>query len=100
DMSGLLGVDAERETTLELLALGPTGTPAPAPARLAPVALDVIPLSETEVDYPALREMQRASSLATASDVVAWRRASAPPSRAPGGPGPPRPPPAPAGRPT
>jgi SagB-type dehydrogenase family enzyme len=86
DVNRLLGVDAERETALELLALGPSGPPASAPTPFAPVVLEVMPLSETEVDYPALREMQRASSLATASDVVAWRRASAPPGREARGP--------------
>jgi SagB-type dehydrogenase family enzyme len=83
DVNRLLGVDAERETALELLALGPAGAAAPAPVRLDPLALDVMPLSETEVDYPALREMQRASSLATATEVAAWRRASAPSPREP-----------------
>jgi SagB-type dehydrogenase family enzyme len=79
DVNRLLGVDAAREAALELVALGPEGATAPTPAPLAPLALDVLPLSEREVDYPALREMQRASSLATPDDVVAWRRGVAPP---------------------
>src|SRR3989454_10946503 len=39
-----------------------------------------MPLSSAEVDYPELREMQSASSLATPADVSAWRKA-VPPGR-------------------
>jgi SagB-type dehydrogenase family enzyme len=81
----LLGVDAEREAALEMLALGPAGATAPVPARLDRLALDVMPLSEAEVDYPALREMQRVTSLATAQEVAAWRHASVPPTAGPQG---------------
>ena len=82
----LLGVDAEREAALELLAVGPEGASAPPTGELAALAHDVMPLSSEEVDYPALREMHRASSLATAGDVAAWRRVVAAPAREPGGP--------------
>jgi SagB-type dehydrogenase family enzyme len=81
----LLGLDADREAALELLAIGPTRTAAPPPRELPPLAHDVMPLSSEEVDYPALREIHRASSLASVSDVAAWRRASAPAARAPHG---------------
>jgi SagB-type dehydrogenase family enzyme len=80
----LLGIDARREAALELLAVGPDGTPATAPGELPALGHDVMPLSAHEVDYPALREMQRASSLETAAQVAAWRRATVPP-RAPRG---------------
>ena len=36
-------------------------------------AHEVMPLSTEEVDYPSLREMQRASMLASADEVQAWR---------------------------
>src|SRR2546426_3647090 len=39
-----------------------------------------MPLSSAEVDYPELREMESASSLATPVDVSAWRKA-VPPGR-------------------
>lgn len=82
----LLGVDPDREAALELLAVGPDGTPAPPSGDLPTLALDVMPLSDEEVDYPALRALHRASALARPDEVIAWRRAVAPPSREPAGP--------------
>ena len=82
----LLGLDPEREAALELLALGPAASAAAAPAGAPPaLAHDVMPLSGEEVDYPALREIHRASGLATPADVLAWRRAVAAPPRQPRG---------------
>jgi SagB-type dehydrogenase family enzyme len=74
EINHLLGVDAMREAALELVALGPEGAPAPAAGSLPPIAHEVMPLSSDEVDYPALRRIHEASSLASAADVVAWRR--------------------------
>jgi SagB-type dehydrogenase family enzyme len=86
DVNRLLGLDPDREAALELLVIGPDGTAA-APAGDLPVLThDVMPLSHEQVDYPALREIHHASSLRTPEDVVAWRRAVAPPAREPRGP--------------
>ena len=82
----LLGLDPEREAALELLAIGPEAAAPPPAGALAALAPDVMPLSREEVDYPALREIHRASGLATPADVLAWRRVVAAPSRAPRGP--------------
>jgi SagB-type dehydrogenase family enzyme len=82
----LLGLDPDREAALELLPIGPEGPAAPPVADSPALAHDVLPLSEAEVDYPALREMQRVSSLRSPEDVIAWRRASAPVRRPPQGP--------------
>jgi SagB-type dehydrogenase family enzyme len=82
----LLGVDPDREGALELLALGPEGAAGSAPDELPAVEHEVLPLSTEQVDYPALCEMYRVSSLATAADVTRWRRAAAPATRAPHGP--------------
>jgi SagB-type dehydrogenase family enzyme len=95
----LLGLDPEREAALELLALGPKGAAAAPAGELPRIAHDVMPLSSEEVDYPELRDIHRASSLASADDVRAWRARPAPPPREPGGPIVPLPPPAGAGRP-
>jgi len=85
DVNHLLGVDAAREAALELVALGPEGVAAPPAGPLPALAHEVMPLSSDEVDYPALRLIQDASSLARAADVAAWRRAAAPPAREPRG---------------
>jgi SagB-type dehydrogenase family enzyme len=93
EVNHLLGLDPAREAALELLAFGPESAPAAATGRLPAIAPDVMPLSSDEVDYPALREIHAASMLATPDDVVAWRRAAAPPAREPRGPLRPLPPP-------
>ncbi len=73
-VSELLALDDQREAPLSLVALGASseGTVLPAPvlASLAPVT---VPLSKKEIDYPAIREIQRASALATGAEVAAWR---------------------------
>jgi SagB-type dehydrogenase family enzyme len=78
EIDHLLGVDPSREVALELIALGPedaAGPAAAAPAGAAPEAIDhaTLPLSSSEVDYPLVREMHTASSLATPAAVRAWR---------------------------
>jgi SagB-type dehydrogenase family enzyme len=85
EVNRLLGLDAHRETALELVALGPDGARA-APAAVAPIDHPVMPLSTQEVDYPLLREIGRASALDTGAAVRAWRAASPPPPRAGRGP--------------
>src|SRR2546426_2918321 len=80
DVNRLLGLDAEHEAALELVEVGPMGSTAPARGTIDEIRHDVMPLSSAEVDYPELREMQSASSLATPADVSAWRKA-VPPGR-------------------
>src|SRR5687767_349032 len=81
----LVGLDPAREAALELLAVGPEGAPAPPVDALPPLAHDVMPLSATEVDYPALRATHEASSRASPEDVRAWRARPAPAPREPRG---------------
>ena len=75
EVDRLLGIDGEREGSLELVVLGPPGTPAPGPASIPPIDYEVIPLSKTEVDYPLIREMHAASALSHPEVVQAWRSA-------------------------
>ncbi len=75
DVNRALGVDAEREAALELLTLGPQGAPAAPVAALEDLRHPYVPLSSSEVDYPLLREIHRASMLHTPDDVRAWREA-------------------------
>ena len=70
----LLDVDSQREVAFSLVALGHSVAALPAaPAEIAPLGFETVPLSQHEVDYPLMREMHAASSLDSAEEVVAWR---------------------------
>jgi SagB-type dehydrogenase family enzyme len=78
DVNQLLGLDKKREAPLSLIALGHSsarklGWSPP----MAPLVLATTPLSKTEVDYPAIREMHELSSLESEEEVKAWREAKA-----------------------
>ena len=73
EVNAIVGLDGSRETTLELILIGPRGAPAPDPGALPPIDHATLPLSSSEVDYPLLREMVESSKLATPADVRAWR---------------------------
>jgi len=73
ELNRLLGLEPTREVALELVAFGPEGAAAPPATALEPIEHAIKPLSSSEVDYPLIREMHAASSLATAAAVVAWR---------------------------
>jgi SagB-type dehydrogenase family enzyme len=77
EINRLLDVNTEREVALTLLAIGRTETRAPDPLPTPTLGLNTVPYSGREVDYPAMRAMHEASSLADPEEVVAWREASA-----------------------
>lgn len=87
DVGTLVGLDQEREGALAVIALGSNGV-APAsggpPPAVTPLSLATAPLSPKEMDYPAIREMHAASSLADEDEVRAWRAGGTPPQRAQG----------------
>jgi SagB-type dehydrogenase family enzyme len=69
----LLDLDTEREVALAMVALG-AGAPAPPTAPPAPpLGLELLPVSQREVDYPRIRAAHGATSLADAAAVAAWR---------------------------
>jgi len=73
DVEHLLGLDPAREGALALVPLGRTAEPS-VPAPDAPVLnLETEPLSSTEIDYPAIREVHSASSLEHGEEVARWR---------------------------
>jgi SagB-type dehydrogenase family enzyme len=76
-ISRLLGLDAQREAPLSVVALGTSGeipSATEALPSLEPLALATAPLSKEEVDYPQMRIMHGASSLETEEEVRAWRK--------------------------
>lgn len=83
EVNHALGIDPQREAALALVALGADGAPSPVDAALATINHATLPLSSEEVDYPQLREIHRASMLATGAEVKGWRRARPPAPRPP-----------------
>jgi SagB-type dehydrogenase family enzyme len=80
DVHRLIGVDAQKESAVALVALGSSAEgPAPSP-ELPPADFPVMPLSAEEVDYPEIRQMQRESSLESGSAAREWREAGPPPA--------------------
>ncbi|HVH06046.1 MAG TPA: SagB/ThcOx family dehydrogenase, partial [Myxococcota bacterium] len=73
DLNRLLDLDTEREVTLAVVALGRGSVGAPPAPLLAPLGLTIVPPSEREIDYPAIRRAHAASSLGSAKKVAAWR---------------------------
>ncbi len=78
----LLDVDSEREVAFSLVALGhdakiSAGDVARSLADITPLNLETVPLSRNEIDYPLMREMHAASSLASSEEVAAWREHAA-----------------------
>ena len=79
-LSSLLGLDDLREGALSLVALGRNLPPSAPPPEVKRLDLRTEPLSETEVDYPAVQRMHAASSLTTREQFAAWRGGRAPAS--------------------
>ncbi|MGA8150090.1 MAG: SagB/ThcOx family dehydrogenase [Terriglobales bacterium] len=69
----LLDLDTQREVAFSLVALGRSSTPPQAASGVLPLHLETVPLSQREIDYPAMRAMHFASSLESPSEVEAWR---------------------------
>ena len=70
----LLSLDDQREVAVALVPIGyaPEAI-TDAPPEIGPLELKIAPVSDFEVDFPAIREMHQASSLASRGEVVAWR---------------------------
>jgi SagB-type dehydrogenase family enzyme len=84
NVNRLLDVDTQREVAFSLVALGNIAAPPPPAAREIPaLALETVPLSRKEVDYPIMREMHAASSLASSEEVAAWRGRTPPSALSP-----------------
>src|SRR3984893_6276970 len=74
EVNRLLDLDTRREVSLCLVPIGRASESSPpAPREAQALGLKTIPLSEREVEYPAMLEMHEASSLASEEEVAQWR---------------------------
>ncbi len=74
EVNRLLDLDTRREVSLCLVPIGRTSESSmPAPSEAPVLGLETIPLSQDEVEYPAMLEMHDASSLESVEDVNQWR---------------------------
>jgi SagB-type dehydrogenase family enzyme len=87
EVNRLLDLDTRREVSLCLVPIGRTSQSAlPDPREVPVLGLETIPLSQREVEYPAMLEMHDASSLESVEEVLQWRGKSPVfPSSAPAG---------------
>ncbi len=74
EVNRLLDLDIRREVSLCLVPIGRTseGLP-PVPREIPALSLETVPLSQREVEYPAMLEMHDASSLDSEEEVARWR---------------------------
>ena len=74
EVNRLLDLDTRREVSLCLVPIGRTSASSlPAPREAPALGLETIPLSQHEVEYPAMLEMHDASSLESVEEVNQWR---------------------------
>jgi SagB-type dehydrogenase family enzyme len=87
EVNRLLDLDTRREVSLCLVPIGrQSESSLPALREIPVLGLETIPLSEREVEYPAMLEMHDASSLESEEEVAQWRgKQQVFPSSAPAG---------------
>jgi SagB-type dehydrogenase family enzyme len=74
EVNRLLDLDTRREVSLSLVPVGrKSKSSLPAPKESPSLELETIPLSEREVEYPAMLEMHSASSLESEEEAAQWR---------------------------
>src|SRR5271167_1295501 len=74
EVNHLLDLDERREVSLCLVPIGRTAENSlPSPRETPVLGLETIPLSQREVEYPAMFEMHNASSLESEDEVAQWR---------------------------
>jgi SagB-type dehydrogenase family enzyme len=74
EVNRLLDLDPRREVSLCLVPIGrKSNSVLPAPRDAPALGLETMPLSQREVEYPAMLEMHDASSLKSEEEVLQWR---------------------------
>jgi SagB-type dehydrogenase family enzyme len=76
DVNQLLDLDTKREVTLSLVPLGTNSSVADSSQPLRPLNYQVAPYSQSEVDYPLMRQAHEASSLEAPDEAKQWRSGS------------------------
>ena len=73
-VSELLGLDPLRELPLAVVPLGASPDSTLPPRKTPhPLKFETVPISGHEIDFPAIREMHAASSLASYEEAESWR---------------------------
>ena len=72
-VNALLDLDTQREVAFSIVSLGHSHSPPLPSPTVSPLALPVVSYSAEEVDYSAMRKIHDASSLDSATEVIAWR---------------------------
>src|SRR6202142_304277 len=74
EVNRLLDLDTQREVSLCIVPIGRTSERSlPEPKEAPALGLETIPLSQREIEYPAMLEMHAASSLESEEEVAEWR---------------------------
>jgi SagB-type dehydrogenase family enzyme len=74
DVNHLIDLDIQKEVSLCIVPIGRiSDSSPPAPKEVPPLSFATIPVSEREVEYPAMLQMHEASSLSSADEVARWR---------------------------
>jgi SagB-type dehydrogenase family enzyme len=74
EVNRLLDLDTGREVAFSMVTIGhTTSEPPTAPAEIPKLNFPTVPLSQSEVEYPELREIHAASSLGSVEEVSEWR---------------------------
>jgi SagB-type dehydrogenase family enzyme len=79
----LIDLDTQKEVAFSMVALGRGSFTSDPPGSLKSLGLPLLPLSKVEVDYPLMREMHAASSLATNGEVADYLKDSGPAPHSP-----------------
>ncbi len=73
EVNRLLDLDTGREVAFSLVAIGHLAQPpAKPPEEIKPLELETVPLSRSEVEYPAMRAIHEASSLRSVAEAAEW----------------------------
>jgi SagB-type dehydrogenase family enzyme len=74
EVNRLLDVDTDHEVAFSMVSIGRTDDePHDRPREIPKLSLPTVPLSQSEVVYPELREIHAASSLESVEQVLEWR---------------------------